>query len=528
MKKIIYHKGLNTFAPFLKSSTSVLKKIFNLLLVTLLIWNFNFNSAFADVTENRSITPYLEQVKNNITEFTLDNGLKFILLENHQAPVISFVTYVDVGAVDEPEGQTGVAHYLEHLAFKGTSEIGTINYEEERPLLDQLAELFDQIQEARAENDQEKLAQLETQFREVNQQASEYIRQNEFGQIVEIEGGVGLNAATSADYTAYFYNFPSNKLELWMYLESNRFLDPVFREFYEEKDVILEERRLRTDNSPIGKMVEEFLLTAFVSHPYRRPVIGFEEDIRNLTTANVQDFFDTHYGGENITIAMVGDVNPSEARRMAQEYFGRFPDSVKPSPLTINEPEQNETREVVVPYPSQPLYFEGYHIPSLNDPDYVVYEIMGSILSDGRTSRLYQSLVEEEKVALSVAGFSGFPGNKYENLMLFYGVSAPGRSLDELAIELDKEIEKLRTELVSSQELERVKTQATASLLRSVSSNAGMANLLAQYQGKTGDWRNLFTRLDAINGVSAEDIQRLAQQTFIPEHKTVGKLETVS
>ncbi|MGY6530236.1 MAG: M16 family metallopeptidase [Cyanobacterium sp.] len=521
MKKIIYNKGLKPLASSLKTLTT-------LLLIVLLIWNFNINSVLARTTENRSITPYLEQVKNDITEFTLNNGLKFIIYENHQAPIISFVTYVDVGAVDEPEKQTGVAHYLEHLAFKGTSEIGTINYEKEKPLLEKLDSLFDQIQQARADNNQEKLAQLETEFRQVNQKASEYVNQNEFGQIVEIEGGVGLNAATSADYTAYFYNFPSNKLELWMYLESNRFLDPVFREYYEEKDVILEERRLRTDNSAIGKMVEEFLLTAFVSHPYRRPVIGFEEDIRNLTTANVQDFFDAHYGGSNITIAMVGDVNPSEARRMAEDYFGRFPDSVKPSPLSINEPEQRETREVVVEYPSQPLYFEGYHIPSLNDPDYVVYEIMGSILSSGRTSRLYKSLVVDEKVALSVSGFSGFPGNKYENLMLFYGVSAPGRSLDELALSLDREIEKLKTELVSSQELERVKTQATASLLRSVNSNSGMANLLAQYQGKTGDWRNLFTRLDAINGVSAQDIQRLAQKTFTSEHKTIGKLETVS
>ncbi|MBE9222110.1 insulinase family protein [Cyanobacterium stanieri LEGE 03274] len=528
MKKVIDNQRFKPLNSPLKPSTLTLKKIFSLLLATLLIWNFNLNSAVARTIENRSITPYLEQVKNNITEFTLNNGLKFILLENHQAPIISFVTYVDVGGVDEPQGQTGVAHYLEHLAFKGTSEIGTINYEQEKPLLDKLAQLFDQIQQAKKENNQPKLAQLETEFRQVNQQASEYVNQNEFGQIVEIEGGVGLNAATSADYTAYFYNFPSNKLELWMYLESNRFLDPVFREFYQEKDVILEERRLRTDNSAIGKMVEEFLLTAFVSHPYRRPVIGFEEDIRNLTQTNVQDFFDTHYGGGNITIAMVGDVNPNQAREMAEEYFGRFPDSVKPSRLSINEPEQNETREVVVEYPSQPLYFEGYHIPSLNDPDYLVYEIMGSILSDGRTSRLYKSLVEDKKVALSVSGFSGFPGDKYENLMLFYGVCAPERSPEELAIELDKEIEKLKTELVSPEELERVKTQATANLLRSVNSNGGMANLLAEYQAKTGDWRNLFTRLDALNAVTAEDIQTLAQKTFTDEHKTIGKLETAS
>ncbi len=508
-----------------------IKKIISLLLITLLIWNFNLLPSEArtnNIEKSRSITPYLEQVKEKVSEFTLENDLKFIVLENHQSPTISFVTYVDVGAVDEPEGQTGVAHYLEHLAFKGTSEIGTINYQEEKPLLTKLDTLFEQIQEAKQENDQEKIAQLEAQFNQVNQQASQFVKQNEFGQIVEIEGGVGLNAATSADYTAYFYNFPANKLELWMYLESNRFLDPVFREFYEEKQVILEERKLRTDNSPIGKMVEEFLDTAFVSHPYRRPVIGYETDIRNLTTENVNDFFVTHYGGSNLTIAIVGDVNPNEVKRMAQKYFGRFPKTLKPSPVTVNEPPQTETREIVVQYPSQPLYFEGYHIPDLNHPDYVVYDIMGSILSDGRTSRLYKSLVEEEKVALSASGFTGFPGNKYLNLMLFYAVSAPGRSLEELATELDKQIEKLKTELVSKDELERVKTQATANLLRSVNSNSGMANLLAQYEAKTGDWRNVFTRLDAINAVTAQDIQRLAQQTFTDEQKTVGKLETIS
>lgn len=507
-----------------------IKKIISLLLTTLLIWNFNLIPSEARTItseQSRSITPYLEQVKKNITEFTLENNLKFIVLENHQAPIISFVTYVDVGAVDEPDGQTGVAHYLEHLAFKGTSEIGTVNYEEEKPLLEKLSILFDQIQIARKENNQEKLTQLEAEFAQINQQASELVQQNEFGQIVEIEGGVGLNAATSADYTAYFYNFPANKLELWMYLESNRFLDPVFREFYEEKEVILEERRMRTDNSPIGKMVEEFLDTAFVSHPYRRPVIGYEQDIRNLTTKNVDDFFETHYGGGNITIVMVGDVDPNQVKSMAQDYFGRFPKTVKPSPATVNEPPQTETREVVVKYPSQPIYFEGYHIPDLNNPDYVVYDIMGSVLSDGRTSRLYKSLVEEEKVALSAAGFTGFPGNKYLNLMLFYAISAPGRSLDELATELDKEIEKLKTELVTQEELERVKTQATARLLRSVNSNSGMANLLAEYEAKTGDWRNLFTRLDAINAVRAQDIQRLARKTFTDQQKTIGKLETI-
>ena len=358
--------------------------------------------------------------------------------------------------------------------------------------------------------------------------ANQFVKQNEFGEIVEIEGGVGLNATTSADATIYYYNFPANKLELWMYLESERFLNPVFREFYTEKQVILEERKLRTDNSPVGKMVEAFLDTAFTQHPYKRPVIGYEEDIAGLTRKNVQDFFEMYYGGSNITIAIVGDVNPEDVKEMAQRYFGRFPQTTKPASLTITEPKQTKTKEVTVQYPSQPIYFEGYHIPDLNHPDYAVYQIIGSILSDGRTSRLYKSLVEDKKVALAAQGFTGFPGDKYPNLMLFYALSSSDRTLKELEDALHEEIEKLKTQPVDKMELERVKTQVRVGLLVGLNSNNGMAKLLAEYEAKTGDWRNLFTSLDEVSKITTDDIQRVAKETFIPENKMIGRLETVN
>lgn len=504
-----------------------LSKLFICLLIIFFTWINNSELVLAKNYQNQanqSIEPYLIQVKENITEFTLKNGIRFIVLENNQAPVISFTTYVDVGGVNEPDGKTGVAHFLEHLAFKGTKEIGTINYEKEAKLLDELDNIFQQIKEARKNNNQTLLAELETKFEELNSEAQALVKQNEFGQIIELQGGVGLNATTSADATVYFYNFPANKLELWMYLESDRFLNPVFREFHEEKQVILEERKLRTDNSPVGKMVEVFLDTAFTTHPYKRPVIGYQEDIVNLTRKDVQDFFDNYYGGTNITIAIVGDVKPNEVKRMAEKYFGRFPTSTKPARLTITEPKQTETREVVVEFPSQPWYLEGYHIPDINHPDYVVYDILSSILSNGRTSRLYKSLVDEQKIALSAAGFNGFPGNKYPNLMLFYAMLAPEKSLTDLEVALHEEIEKLVSDLVTPSELERVKTQARANLLRSLNSNSGMGRLLAEYQAKTGDWRNLFLSLDKISAVTAQDIQRVAKMTFTPNNKTIGRL----
>lgn len=475
-------------------------------------------------TPTQDIQPYLDRVIKEVTEFRLDNGMKFIVLERHQAPVVSFLTYADVGGADEPDGKTGVAHFLEHLAFKGTTRIGTTDYTAEKPLLDQLDQLATQIQAASQTGQKAEEKKLREEFAKVEAQASRLVKQNEMGRIVEQSGGVGLNANTSSDATRYFYSFPSNKLELWMSLESERFLDPVFREFYKEKDVILEERRLRTDNSPIGQMVEVFLDTAYKVHPYRRPVIGYDKDIRGLTRQDVEQFFETHYAPNNLTIAIVGDVNPTEVKRLAQVYFGRFQAKPAPPEVVAVEPAQTGTRSVTLRLKTQPWYLEGYHRPALNHPDNAVYEMITSILSDGRTSRLYKSLVEKQRVALTAQGSNGFPGNKFPNLMLFYAMTAPGHSVDQVAKALRNEIERLKTEPVTDVELDRVKTQARAELLRSLDSNMGMAQLLLEYEAKTGTWRNLFEEINRIASVNKADIQRVAKATFTPQNRTVGQL----
>lgn len=471
-----------------------------------------------------SITPYLNRAIERITEFTLDNGMKFIVMENHDAPVVSFVTYADVGGADEPDGKTGVAHFLEHLAFKGTTKIGTTNYEQEKQALDRLDQLFEQMKAAKAAGKEEEAKQLQAAFETAQTEASQYIEQNAFGKIVETAGGVNINAATSADATVYFYSFPSNKLELWMSLESERFLDPVFREFYKEQNVILEERRMRTENSPVGQMVEAFIGTAFTEHPYQRPVIGYNEDIRNLTRDDVQQFFETYYGPGNITVAIVGDVTPEQVQQLAQVYFGRYSAKPEPPKVTQVEPEQTETREVTLKLNSQPWYLEGYHRPALDDPDHAIYEVIATLLSSGRTSRLYKSLVQEKQVALVAQGFNGFPGDKYPNLMLFYAQTSPQGTVEQVADALAIEIEKLKTQPVSDKELERVKNQLRAGLLRSLDSNLGMARALAEYEVKTGSWRNLFDQIQAIEAVTASDIQRIAKITFTPENRTIGRI----
>ncbi|MEA5571632.1 pitrilysin family protein [Calothrix sp. UHCC 0171] len=472
-----------------------------------------------------SIQPYLDQVIKNLTEFKLANGMKFLVLERHQAPVVSFLTYADVGGVDEPDGKTGVAHFLEHLAFKGTPRIGTTDFKAEKPLLDTLEQLDKQITAAKAAKKTEEVTKLQAQFQEVEKQATKLVKQNELGQIVEQAGGVGLNANTSTEATRYLYSFPANKLELWMSLESERFLEPVLsREFFKEKDVILEERRLRVENSPIGLMIEKFIDAAYKVHPYRRPVIGYDEDIRNLTPADIRNFFANYYVPSNITIAVVGDVNPKEVQRLAQIYFGRYKSRQKAKSNIPVEPKQTQTREVTVQLASQPWYLEGYHRPAITHPDEAVYDIMGRLLSNGRTSRLYKSLVEKQRLALAAQGFSGFPGDKYPNLMLFYALTAPGRSVDQVAAALRTEIDRLKTEPVTAAELDRVKTQARAELVQQLDSNMGMAEQLLEYEVKTGSWRNLFKQLDRLAMVKAADVQRVAKATFTPENRTIGKL----
>jgi predicted Zn-dependent peptidase len=499
------------------------KRLIVWLFILLLTWNFSPAVVRAD-TQSSSIQPYLDGVVKKVTEFTLDNGLKFIVLENHDAPVISFVTYADVGGVDEPDGKTGVAHFLEHMAFKGTQTIGTIDYKQEKPFLDRLDLIAAEIDTAMEAGNKEKAEKLKEELKKVDEEAKKFVKQNEYGQIVEQAGGVGLNAATTTEATFYFYSFPANKLELWMSLESERFLQPVFREFYKEQQVILEERRLRTDNSPLGQMIEAFIDKAFTVHPYRRPVIGYNRDISNLDRRDIQDFYDAYYPPNNLTIAIVGDVNPQQIKDLAKTYFGRFPAGKKPQPVTAIEPPQTEAREVVVKLPTQPWYLEGYHCPSINDPDNAVYQVISSLMSDGRTSRLYKSLVEEKQIALSAQGFNGFPGDKYPNLVLFYAMTAQGHTVEELATSLQQEIARLKTEPVSQQELDRVKNQLKAGLLRSLDSNLGMARLLTEYEAKTGSWRNIFQQLERLAAVTPQDIQRVSQKTFTPENRTVGKL----
>ena len=473
----------------------------------------------------------LAEFESRLTEFTLDNGLEFIVLERHEAPVVACYTHADVGAADEVTGLTGLAHLFEHMAFKGTQTVGTNDYEAEAQAMAKIDEAFAALRTERRKGDKadaQRLAQLQEQLHQAQEATQAYLVHDEFEEVLKRAGGVGLNAGTSSDYTVYFVNLPSNKLELWMLMESDRFLNPVLREFYKEKNVVMEERRLRTESQPIGKLLEEFLAAAYKAHPYGMPVIGHMSDLEALSRPEAEAFFRTHYVPSNLTMAVVGDVDPARVKALAQEYFGRIPARPDPDPVETVEPEQVGERRVIVEDPAQPFVLIGYHKPSINHPDNAVFDAITDIVGMGRTSRLYKRLVKEKRIAMYASGFQGMPGSKYPGLFLFYAVPARGHTNEECEEAIYAEIERLKDELVDAQDLEKAKTRARAGVIRQLDSNSGLAGQLTFYEVMTGDWRNLFKQLDQIEAVTAEDIQRVARAYFTTKNKTVGIIQTTT
>ena len=459
----------------------------------------------------------------------LDNGLTVVICERPEAPVFSFFTHVDAGSVQDPLGQTGLAHMFEHMAFKGTDKIGTKDYAAEKVALEKVEQTYAAYIAARDKpvgRDEKKLKDLEKAWRDAVAEADKYVKPNEFPQIVEINGGEDLNANTSDDETNYFYSFPENRLELWAYLESERFLHPVMREFYKERNVVIEERRMRVDSNPIGRLLEQFTTAAFQAHEYHRPTIGWMSDLNSFSATDAKKFFDEYYIPSNMVVTVVGDVKASETMPIIEKYFGRIPSRPQPDERTTTEPPQNAERRVMLQDMSQPLYLEGYHRPDYRSPDDAVYDAIADLMSSGRTSRLYRALVRDKQIAADSAGFTGLPGNKYPHLFAFYAFPLPGHKPDEMAEAIHIEIEKLKKEDISDEELKMIKTRAKANLLRSLGSNEGLANNLALYQARYDDWRELFRSVDRIDKVTKEDIRRVANQTFVPTNRTVGIIET--
>ena len=471
----------------------------------------------------------LKSFEQRITTKVLPNGLTILICERPEAPVFSYSTFVDAGDVNDPMGQSGLAHMFEHLAFKGTDEIGTTDYAAEKIALDRV-EAAERALEAEALNpmgsDPAKLDELKKAFVAAQADAQKYVVPNQFSDVAVRNGANGLNAQTGLDETMYFWSMPENRLELWAWLESSRLTNTVPREFYKERSVVLEERRMRTDSNPIGRLLEQLAATAYVAHNYGRSGVGWPSEVSQITATEAMNFHKKYYVGSNIVIAVVGDVKAAEAMPILEKYFSKVPGGPKPLDMTTVEPKQFAEKKVLVKDPSQPIYVEAYHRPNYRSPDDAVYDAISDILSNGRVSRLYRSLVRDQQIAAAAEGVSPFPGDKYPGLFVFLAAPLPGHTSDEMATGIHKEIEKLKTADVTDAELAMYKTRARADLLRGLADNQGLANSLAEYQTRYGDWRELFKQLDRVDKVTKADIRRVANSVFVASNRTSAQIDT--
>jgi len=467
-----------------------------------------------------------DAVKKQVRTHTLANGMKFIVLERHDAPVAAFHVYADVGSANESYGITGISHILEHMAFKGTTTVGTKDFAAESKVLGELDAAYAEMrqEETKVAPDQAKLAQLKAGFTDLEKKAKEFVVNNEYFDMMMREGDAGVNAYTSNDATQYINYLPSNRLEFWMAMTSDRFLDPVFREFYKERDVIQEERRLGVETQPTGKLMEDFMAVAFKAHPYHHGVVGHMSDLQAITRKDVENYFKKFYGPSNLTVGIVGDVKADEVFQLAETYFSRVPSGPRPEPVRTKEPEQWGERRVAVSAKSQPFLLIGYHVPDARSKDSRAIEALANILGQGRSSRLFAALVKDKKIAAMIQATSGFPSDKFPNLFAVIAMPAAGKTSAECQAAIEDELEKIKKDSVTEDELTKFKRSSIKSALAQLTSNPNMAALLTYADVVLGDYGKAFDQIEEIKALKAEDIKRVANLYLVKNNRTIGEI----
>lgn len=521
-----------------------------------------------------AVPSFAQELEGRVVEQTLPNGMKFLFLRRPGAPVFAGNIRFRAGGVDEKTGETGIAHMFEHMAFKGTQRIGTTDFAKEKVLLDRIdsvavafsrkrsdileedldrlqaleKSLADSLKAARKEdpaalalNDLRarsarpgadpalkryiEMRDLQARLQALQQEHSKLIVKDEFSTVFDTSGAVGLNAGTGKDYTVYVEQLPSNRLELWALMESERLRDPVLREFYAERDVVAEERRMRYDNAPDGKLYEALISTAFQAHPYGLPTIGWMSDINNLTVADARRFYETYYAPGNGVAALVGDIDVEQAKGIVSKYFGRIPARPLPPPILTREPRQSGERRVTVEFDAEPRVMIAFHRPTVPHFDDYVFDVIAYLLRDsGRSSRLYKSLIKEKKIASEVNVYQSVPGSRYANLCAFETTPIHPHTTAEVEAAIYAELDSLKTTPVPDREMQKVKNQVQASFIRGLSSNAGLADKLTYAQVITGDWRYISEHRKVIERITPQDVMKAAQKYFIPSNRTVATL----
>ncbi|MHB8138315.1 MAG: M16 family metallopeptidase [Smithellaceae bacterium] len=466
-------------------------------------------------------------LEKKVVKARLDNGLTVLMLERKFSPTVSLYIRHRVGAVDEARGQTGAAHVLEHMMFKGTTTIGTKNFAAEQKLLLQIEHIGQALDNERmklGKADPKLIEKLAARLKQLQNEHRRYYISNEIDRLYTENGGLDMNASTGQDVTTYQINLPANKIELWARIESDRLLNPVFREFYTERDVILEERRQRTETSPEGKLYESFMRTAYAVHPYGLPIIGLQQDLTYMSQAAVRHIHQKYLSPENIVIAVVGDIDIQNTLKLINQYFGRIPkDNTRPAAIRA-EPPQTAERKVEVLFDASPSIMIGYHKPTAPAAEDYVFDMLETILSKGRTSRLYSKLVLQMQIADSISTSNGVPATRYPNLFVIIARPRHPHTNDELQAAIFQELENIKNNSISDKELTKAKKQLKMDYIKSLDSNAKLASTLSYFELLLGDYRYFSNYISQIDKVTATDIQAVALGYLVAKNRTIAVL----
>jgi predicted Zn-dependent peptidase len=490
--------------------------------VPVLSWMLSFQAALAQ--------------KVNVIERNLTNGLRVLMVERHDDPTIAGGWVAHVGSANERPGITGIAHLFEHMMFKGTPTLGTQDYEKDLEIIAGQERLRDEMRKEEAkmraayrrgeiedlqkpESKTERYRELEKKFNQLILQQRAILVKNEFDKIYTAAGASGMNAFTSTDLTGYFITVPANKLELWMWMESERLLRPVFREFYAERDVVFEERRMRTESTPLGKFEESFEAMLWTSHPYLWPTVGWPSDIPSISKAQADEFYALYYSPQNITILLVGDFKPEVAGPFLERYFGRIPrgKADPPDVVTLEMPQLAEKR-MYAEAEANPEVSVEWHTVAFGHRDAYALNILAQILST-RTGRLYKNLVLGSAVATEANAGAGH--RKWAGT---FGIDAEvreGHTPEEVEQAIYTEVEKLRSEEIPEAELQKVKNNFAAAEYRRLTSNMSILMQLIHSDG-LGDWREINEAGPKHQAVTAGDIQRVAKKYLTKENRNVA------
>jgi len=530
-----------------------------------------------------------QTLEEKVKEFDLKNGMKWLVVERHEAPVAFCAVAYNVGAANEWPNVTGISHMLEHMMFKGTEMMGTKSYKKELPYIERTDALGDKTIALRKEMGEWRFTRFQAFGRQViesftkeekdrigadkseqnkllaakirgmaklpdsigtvpylvedggvnylnkyleyelawgeiakllDEQRTYMVKDELWGQFMN-NGSRFLNAFTSNDMTVYLEYLPANRLELFMDLESDRMENAVFREFWSERDVIMEERRLG-ENDPDEVLSEAFYSVAFAASPYKWPVVGWMSDLQTIDRKELQKYHDMFYAPNNAIGIVVGDVRVDQVKKYAEKYFGTIPAKPAPPSLETREPEQKGERRVVVEHSANPKLMIGFHKPIYPDPDAAALAVLESILGGGRTSRLYRTVYEDKQLTAEAPRVYDGPGERYENLLVIEAMPRSPHTLEEVEQAILGQIDLLKTEPVSDRELQRVKNQLDADVIRSLGSNLGIAFQVALGQLYYGDYHANFRSIERIKKVTAEDVQRVAKKYLTANNRTVA------